>query len=278
MDTILFYTLFVKFSRDIASSADVCYNRVEGGDHLTKKFGFTSAGLHILAMALMLLDHIWATVETEQQWLTCVGRIAFPIFAFMVAEGYAHTRDIKKYRKRLLIFALIAEIPFNLMTGGAVINPFHQNVLWTFLIALYGLGLIEKAGEKEKGAKYWLITAAVIAACWLVGMVTMVDYMGYGVLTVFVFRFFRRRDAVGFLGQLFCLWLINCELLGGLVYPFTLFGREFWFPQQGLALLALIPIWLYRGRQGYKEKWFKTFCYAFYPAHMLVLWEIAVIV
>ena len=243
---------------------------------MTKKFEFTSAGLHILAMVLMLLDHMWATVMTGSEWMTCVGRIAFPIFAFMVAEGYTHTRDVKKYMKRMLLWAVITELPFNLMTGGWF-NPLHQNVLWTFLIALYGLSLIEKAEKNGRNAKFWLVTAAVVAVSWLVGTVTFVDYSGFGVLTVYVFYFFRRRDIIGFLGQLFFLWLINFELLGGLVYPFTLFGREFWFPQQGLALLALIPIWLYRGRQGYKEKWFKTFCYAFYPAHMLVLWAVAVL-
>lgn len=245
---------------------------------MTKKFDISSAGLHILAMVFMLLDHMWATVMTGNDWMTCVGRIAFPIFAFMIVEGYTHTRDVKKYRKRMLIFALIAEIPFNLMTGGGIFNPFHQNVLWTFLIALYGLDLIEKAGKNSRKIKFWLIAAAVAVVSWLIGMVTMVDYMGFGVLMVYIFYFFRRRDIIGFLGQFVCLWLINCEMLGGLVYPVMLFSKEILIPQQGFALLAQIPIWLYRGRQGYHAKWFKTFCYAFYPAHMLVLWLIAVLI
>ena len=221
-------------------------------------------------MFLMLLDHMWATVMTGSDWMTCVGRIAFPIFAFMIVEGYSHTRDVKKYMKRMLIFALIAEIPFNLMVGGVPISPIHQNILWTFLIALCGIRIIEKAKEKT-AFRFWLTATLTVLLSWLIGMIAMVDYMGYGVLTVYVFYFFRRRDIIGFLGQLVCLWLINIEMLGGLVYPFTLLGREFWFPQQGLALLALIPIWLYKGRQGYKAKWFKYFCYIFYPAHMLIL-------
>ncbi|MBR6790997.1 MAG: conjugal transfer protein TraX [Oscillospiraceae bacterium] len=225
-------------------------------------------------MALMLLDHMWVTVMTGNDWMTCAGRVAFPIFAFMIAEGYAHTRDVKKYMRRMLFFALIAELPFNLMTGGAVINPLHQNVLWTFLIALCGIRLMERA----KGGKFFPLAAAgIILASFLIGMVTMVDYMGFGVLTVYAFWFFRRRDIVGFLGQLVCLWLINVEMLGGLVYPVMVFGREILIHQQGFALLALIPIWLYKGRQGYKEKWFKYFCYIFYPAHMLILSLIAIL-
>jgi len=242
---------------------------------LTKKFDLSSAGLHILAMALMLLDHMWATVMTGNDWMTCAGRIAFPIFAFMIAEGYAHTRDVKKYMKRMLVFALIAEIPFNLMTGGALINPVHQNVLWTFLIALCGIRIIEKARPQSR-LRFVLTAVLTIFVSWLVGMVTMVDYMGYGVLTVYAFWFFRRRDIIGFLGQLALLWIINVEMLGGLVYPVEIFGGEVLIPQQGFALLALIPIWLYRGRQGYHAKWFRYFCYGFYPGHMLILSLIAI--
>lgn len=61
----------------------------------TKRFGITSFGLHVLAMTFMLLDHLWATMLTGQTWMTNVGRLAFPIFAFMIAEGYFRTHDVK---------------------------------------------------------------------------------------------------------------------------------------------------------------------------------------
>ena len=70
------------------------------------------------------------------------------------------------------------------------------------------------------------------------------------------------------------LWLLfigTFPVLGGLMYPVQLLGMEFELCQQGLALLALIPIWLYRGRQGYHSKPFQYLCYAFYPVHMLLL-------
>ena len=79
------------------------------------KFGLTATHLRILALVLMLLDHLWGTVVPGNNWMTYVGRMAFPIFAFQAAEGYHHTHDFKGYCKRLALFALISEIPFNLM-------------------------------------------------------------------------------------------------------------------------------------------------------------------
>ena len=73
---------------------------------------------------------IFTFINSWNDWLTCIGRIAFPIFAFMIVEGYFHTRDLKKYVKRIFIFALISEIPFNLALGSRLFYPIHQNVLW----------------------------------------------------------------------------------------------------------------------------------------------------
>ena len=74
----------------------------------SKNFEHTAAVLHIIAMTLMLMDHLWATLLPAQDWLTCIGRIAFPVFAFMTVEGYFHTHNLKKYMLRLLLFALIS--------------------------------------------------------------------------------------------------------------------------------------------------------------------------
>ena len=230
----------------------------------------SSAGLHVLAMISMLLDHLWATVVPGNGWMTCLGRLAFPIFAFLLVEGFFHTRSRKKYALRLLIWALISEIPFNLMYGGRISYPIHQNVLWTFLIAL---GLMAW-NEKGKGHPLWrrLLRGIVsVALGLLVGTLTMVDYYGFGIAMVLVFWFFRGSAWWQLLGQFLGLYWINVEMMGGLVYEFTALGRLWSVPQQGLALLALIPIWLYRGEKGHDSKVFRYFCYGFYPAHMLLL-------
>ena len=236
-----------------------------------RKFELTSASLHILAMAFMLCDHLWGTIVPGNDWLTCIGRISFPIFAFLLTEGYFHTGNRKKYAGRLFLFAVLSEIPFNLAMGSSLFYPIHQNVLWSFLIAFALMNMNEKA---KASGKLWLrilAGAGSIVLGYLLGLLTMVDFYHAGVLTVLVFYFFRKRTWWSFLGQFACLWYINMELLGGFMYEIPLFGGTFELTRQGLALLALIPIWLYRGRQGYHSRWFRYFCYAFYPAHLLIL-------
>ena len=234
-------------------------------------FDLSAAALHILAMALMLMDHLWATLLPAQDWLTCAGRVAFPIFAFMAVEGYFHTRNFKKYALRMLVFAVLSEIPFDLMYGGTWFYPVHQNVIWTLLMGLVGISLMEKAKKTGKMWLYILVCLGVTLAGAILGTLGMVDYYGAGVLTVFVFYFFRGRKWWCLLGQLLGLYWINVELLGGLMYPVELLGLELELCQQGFALLSLIPIWLYSGRQGYHSKPFQYLCYGFYPVHMLLL-------
>ena len=228
-----------------------------------------SLHLKLLAMALMLCDHMWATVIPGAAWMTSIGRLAFPIFAFQIAEGFARTHHFKGYLGRIFLFALISEIPFNLMYGGNVIYPFHQKVLFTFCLALLMLRLA-RAGA-EKGGLWRYLTLGV--ACWLgyvLGQLSMVDYGGLGVLTVLLFWVCRELP-FGWLAELAGLWIINGVLMGGMQFPISLGGLEFSFPQQGLAVLALLPIWMYNGRRGPGGRGFQYFCYAFYPVHILIL-------
>ena len=235
------------------------------------KFAITSFGLHILAMVFMLSDHLWATVITgNADWMTCIGRLAFPIFAFMTVEGFFHTKDRKRYAVRLLVFALLSEIPFNLMMSGSVIYPYHQNVLWCFLLCIGLMNLNEKA--KGTG-KWWiriLTAAGTILLGTLAGMVSFMDYMHYGVWMVLTFYFLRGNKWWNYAAQLLGMIAIN-RSVGGLYYPWELFGVSIEFPQQCFAVFALIPIWLYKGKQGYHSTWWKYFCYAFYPVHLLIL-------
>ena len=221
------------------------------------RFDLSAAALHILAMALMLMDHLWATLLPAQEWLTCAGRVAFPIFAFMAVEGYFHTHDLKKYTLRLLLFALLSEVPFDLMYGGTWFYPVHQNVIWTLLIGLLGIRAMEAVREKGKTWLYVLTCVGVTVLSAALGTLGMVDYYGAGVLTVFVFYFFHGREWWKLLGQILALYWINVRMLGGQVYPMTILGMDVELSQQGLALLALVPIWLYRGRQGHHSKAFQ---------------------
>ena len=160
---------------------------------------------------------------------------------------------------------------YDLMYGGTWFYPVHQNVIWTFILGLLGIHIMETVRKKKKTPVFVLTAILVTIAGGLLGTLTMVDYYGIGVLTVFIFYFFHGRKWWCLLGQIAALYWVNVELLGGLMYPVRLFGMEFELCQQGLALLALVPIWLYRGRQGYHSKPFQYFCYAFYPVHMLIL-------
>ena len=236
--------------------------------------GLSSFSLHILGMVLMLCDHLWAGFFPAQEWLTCIGRMAFPIFSFMIVEGYFNTSNIRKYIWRLLVFAIISEIPFNLFYSSSVIYPFHQNVLWTFTIGLCSVILIEKVRASKKWWLTCLISIIIISADFLLGTVTMVDYYGAGVLTVLVFYFFRGKKWQCFVGQLVCMVIINIHFLGGYYYAIPIAGYELIITQQGFALFSLIPIWLYNGRQGHHSKVFQYICYAFYPVHMLMIYLI----
>ncbi len=234
------------------------------------KFETTSLSLHILAMVLMLCDHLWGTIIPGNDWLTCVGRLAFPIFAFLLVQGYTHTRNLRKYVLRLLLFAVLSEIPFNLAMGSRLLYPLHQNVLWSFLISI---GLIHW-NEKVRTKRIWLrllIALLTFLIAYIGGLLTMVDYYHAGILTVLVFYFFRYKKWWCYLGQFICLWYINMEMLGGIGYEIQLFGQTHFIARQGFALLALIPIWLYRGKQGYHSKPLQYLNYAFYPAHLLIL-------
>ena len=231
--------------------------------------GLTSFDLKLLAMVCMLCDHMWATVVAGADWLTCVGRLAFPLFAFMIAEGYCRTHDKKKYRRRLLLWAVLSEIPFNLMAAGGLIYPFHQNVLFTFYLSLLILGRVERAARRGRVLR-WVFIAAWAALGYVLGFVTFVDYFGYGIFMVILF-YITRGLPKAWLWQLVGMVYINVHLMKGLVYPVEVLGQRFTIPQQAFALLALIPIWLYNGQQGPYNKTIRRGFYAFYPVHMLCL-------
>ena len=230
----------------------------------------------MMAMLFMLCDHMWATVvPAGNDWLTCIGRLAYPIFAFQISESFAHVPDdaFKKFIGKMFIWALITEIPFDLMYGGTWFYPFHQNVLFTYVIALALMWIAERARRK-----HWLAGLLAFIACmgigYVLGYITFVDYYGCGIMMVLMFWYFRHFRC-GWIAVIAGMVWINGFLLAGYTYDITLFGTTFAFPQQAFALLALIPIFLYNGQRGRDSKVISFCCYAFYPAHILILYLIS---
>lgn len=231
--------------------------------------GLRASDLKIFAMFCMLLDHLWATVVPGNLWMTCVGRMAFPIFAFQLAEGYHKTKDLRGYVRRLLILAVITEIPFNLMAGGALFYPVHQNVIWTLLLGLWVIHGFELL-RREPSTKRYMQVIGIVFAALLLSIVGFTDYSAAGVILAAAFGLLRghRLEKPG---QLLAMWYVNCVMLQGQVIPIG--GFE--LGVQSFALPALIPIWLYDGRKGLNSKGWKWFSYAFYPLHMLIIGGLA---
>ena len=217
--------------------------------------------LKLIAICTMFIDHLGYTLFPGDLWLRCVGRVAFPIFCFLIAEGCVYTHDRRKYALRLLAFALLSEIPFNLMNSGAVWDRYHQNVLWTLLLGALVCWLMDRALKKRSTGALALTGAAMVAAYFLLEL-ACTDYGGWGMLLVVMFYAVHRApygSAAKMTAQaagraFFCL-----AVMGGAV-TIELY-----------AMLALLPIWLYNGRRGFSNRVVQYGFYAFYPVHILVL-------
>lgn len=224
--------------------------------------GLDGGVLKGIAAALMLTDHVGAILLPEVPVLRCVGRLAFPIFAFFIAEGYAHTRDFGRYFRRLAILAVVSEIPFNL-ENGAVFDLTRQNVLFTFCLTLLTLRGLEALG-RERGFGRWAGCGLVLAAGFAAGELLRTDYGGWGVVTV-ALLYLCRDGRYAKLWLLLAMAAVNGLGMGSLTMP--VFGGE--MPIQIFAVAALPMIWLYNGQAG--PKGLRRAFYVFYPAHLLVL-------
>ena len=234
--------------------------------------GLTSNMLRTVAVIFMLSDHIWATYMSFGNWMTYLGRMAFPIFAFQIAEGFVHTSNFKKYALRLLGFAIITEIPFNLFYSSRWFNPYHQNVLFTLLLGLLAISVIDKA-KKNGTAKSIALSVLWLVLICLASVIGFVDYGFLGMITVVTF-YLLRDFPFAWLAQLVAMVLINIVFFEGQVFSVEFIGKTFEIPFQGFAVFSLIPIWLYGGKKGKSSKFMQYGFYAFYPVHMLILYLI----
>lgn len=244
----------------------------------------SSFALKMIAIITMLIDHITAVFVPTDSWFYIVGRgigrLAFPIFVFLLVEGFYHTSNIKNYLKRLGVFALISEIPFDLAFYNSffkdgnikvdlpqifsdpyifdtVIKRFmqHQNVFFTLFIGLgtiYLISLIEKKYSKHMIYVNILNAIVTIVACF-VAVILRTDYSILGVLLIVAYYLFRGSKA---------LLVISTLIISGDIL-------------QAVSALSIIPISFYNGKRG---KNIKYFFYAFYPGHLLLLYFISLFI
>ncbi len=240
----------------------------------------TSFGLKRVAMVSMVIDHIgsfllgamlvpymaggtltvngdspaalWQIVK-GQELCHILGRMAFPIFCFLVVEGFLHTRDRVGYGVRMGIFALLSEIPYDLVQFHRGFSFRLQNVMFTFTVAIFTLLAITKAEERwaEKGGVRMAAIAAITTAGMGAALLVRGEYVFLGVLAAVLVYLLRDRGRLRVLGL--------APLL--IVSPWT--------------ALAVPVLLLYNGQRGKGNKWF---FYVFYPVHFLVFAALAAVI
>ncbi len=230
--------------------------------------------LKLIAVITMLIDHLGYAFHglMPEPWYLAfrlIGRVAMPLFCFLLAEGLFHTRSVRKYIGRLLIFAAVSEVPFDLM-GSSGRTPFDfssQNVYFTLFLALLGVALFDRFLYKNQKLPALLSILAAAGAALLIHA----DYGAFGVL--FVFVFYRFRDDRSGRAMAFTV----AVLLFALYQTVTLMptrGQESalqWALIGLFQLAALIPIHFYNGKKGRIGSAGQWAFYVFYPAHLFVL-------
>lgn len=255
--------------------------------------GIPGSTLKIIAIVAMLIDHIGAVLmegklydlgmaqaqQSYESWqmfmqqygtfyytdlvIRLIGRLGFPIFCFLLIEGFVHTRSRWKYGRNLLIFAFVSEIPFDLAFTrsmgdvdliGGVIYPYYQNVFFTLFIGLLCMCGYEyiKINVGRRWLK-WCSNLAVLGIGMLAAYLLHTDYSGLGVLTITMMYLFRKNPMKSMFAGCLTLTVFNS-------FEFTSF-------------LCLIPIRAYNGKRGLGIKYF---FYAFYPVHLFILYLISV--
>ena len=199
--------------------------------------------LKVIAILSMTIDHIAYYYGVSNPYvyelMRTVGRIAFPTFAFLLAEGYVYTRNRQRYMLSLFTFAILSEIPWFLLSQDN-----SHNVLFTLLAGVIGMYIIDTSRNK------WVtLTSLVLIGCTTLMAETDYSLNGF-VLTLLFFMFSGRPD----LQMLFGL---------PLMYEYGFMG----------ILMAFAVIWLYNGERGFiRGKAWKYAFYAFYPVHLMLIY------
>lgn len=218
--------------------------------------GISQEALKLIACLAMLIDHI-GYVFIPDNTLRIIGRMAFPLYSFLLCQGVLHTKSPVRYLLRFLLILVISEIPFDILFYGGITFE-YQNVMFTLL-----LGLLMGLCFRRISSLPWKLLCIIPFA--LAADFLKADYGAYGILITALFLLFphtprpRLTECLGLL--LLCLYNFNIQIpVFGLSLPFQLF-----------SVLAMIPIALYNGKKASTSPFVKWFFYLFYPLHLVVL-------
>ena len=183
--------------------------------------------------------------------LRCVGRLAFPIYAFLLAEGFRHTRSVERYLGRLLVFGLVSELPFDLAFRAARVDWSYQNVYFTLFLGLLAIWLwhrLTRGDPANCGVGRVLLGLLAIAAAVAAAELLKTDYGAWGVLVILSLALFQEKE---WQRDLFS----GCFLLGSSAF-------------EVVGFIDFAFFHFYNGERGRQAKYL---FYVFYPAHLLLL-------
>lgn len=230
--------------------------------------------LKVLAMSSMISDHLAKGFGLGYNYIFMYyfGRIGYVLFAFLLVEGYSHTSDFWKYFKKMFIFALITEIPFDLFIYGSPFSSKGSNALWTFIIGLLMMKLLDTVDIKyENPVIKSILSLVTLLGSLEVAKLLSTDYGPGGVLIILIF-FISYGRKFAWLIELIGIIFVDFIVFGKNLYYFKFFGHSYILPFDIISILSLIPICLYSGKLGHNSKFFKWFCYIFYPLQFIVLY------
>lgn len=226
----------------------------------SRKWGISGGTLKIIALVTMIIDHATAVFIANGDWYMIgrgIGRLAFPIYCFLIVEGFFHTRNVKKYMARLFLFALVSEIPFDLAFYDTIFYKGHQNVFFTLFLGIVLMYLIQTVRNGIDEIQTVKKTAALVASYVLVfagAFFLQADYGMDGVVLILLFYLFHGR-------------MVTIAFLNVLMNVFMGIGGNI----QTYGGLSAIPIAFYNGKKGVSLKYF---FYVIYPLHLLVFYAI----
>lgn len=218
----------------------------------------SSFTLRLLALLFMGVDHAGLALFPAAPAFRWAGRLAFPIYCFLISEGYAHTRDLRAYARRLLLFALLSEVPFDLLIFGRLSSPAEQNAMFSLLLGL--LSLIAADALRFRPAPL----AAALLSLFMASMLLRVSYGWLGPALCLCFHLLRGRRITKLLAAAALLFCYTGSLLLSGV-------SRGWALSSLFALLSLPLLALYRGRRGPRTPLLTFLFYAAYPLHLLAL-------